>query len=130
MSIKKLISRALTRRHTEHPDPTPMALPVKMQRPPSLQDMFEKYLVAANHMAQNQGFETLDEADDFDVGEDLDPESPYELCFDPTLNKEISKQEKSLLDAHRKDFDHNQLPKLKKKKKFIEEKPVDSPQQK
>lgn len=34
-------------------------------------------------MAADQGYETFEEADDFDVGDDYDPQSPYELDEEP-----------------------------------------------
>lgn len=37
---------------------------------------------------RNAGKETFEEADDFDVGDDFDPTSPYEEIFDPGLAEE------------------------------------------
>lgn len=34
-------------------------------------------------MAADQGYETFEDADDFDVGDDYDPQSPYELDEEP-----------------------------------------------
>lgn len=34
-------------------------------------------------MAEAEGMETFEESDDFDVGDDLDPSTPYEADFDP-----------------------------------------------
>lgn len=66
-------------------DPTPLAIPIKHRREET-QDERIKRLVRSERLAQeaaNAGFETFEEADDFDVGDDFDPTSPYEEVFDP-----------------------------------------------
>nr|DAV46553.1 MAG TPA: hypothetical protein [Microviridae sp.] len=37
------------------------------------------------------GGETLEEADDFDVGDDFDPSSPYEAYFEPITERELER---------------------------------------
>lgn len=69
----------------EMPDPTPIAPPVGYNRQPSLAEQI-RAMVRSERLRQEaeaQGFETFEEADDFDVGDDLDPSSPYEEVFDP-----------------------------------------------
>lgn len=72
----------------EHPDPTPMAPPIGYKRQPSLFDQVRD--MVRNAQLQNdlaaQGVETMEEADDFDVGDDYDPRSPFEVDFDPGDN--------------------------------------------
>lgn len=69
----------------EIPDPTPMAPPLGYKDTPSMFEQMralihsEKLKAAAEEM----GVETPEEGDDFDVGDDYDPSSPYEHNFDP-----------------------------------------------
>lgn len=69
----------------EIPDPIPMAPPVGYQKPFSmvdhLRDIVRREISAA---AQSQEMETFEEADDFDIEDELlDPHTPYEAVFDP-----------------------------------------------
>lgn len=69
----------------EIPDPVPLAPPVNYQKP---FDMFAhiQQLVAGEHLrlaAIQAGDETFEEADDFEIGDDFDPTTPYEEHFDP-----------------------------------------------
>lgn len=76
----------------EHPDPTPMALPVNYCRPATLRDQIRQ-MVRSERFAQAQrdrGAETFEEADDFDCGDDSDPRSPYESDFEPNEAPEVS----------------------------------------
>lgn len=69
----------------EIPDPVPMAPPVGYQRQPSLTERIRD-MVRSEHLriaALEAGQETFEEADDFEVGDDLDPSTPYEEVFDP-----------------------------------------------
>lgn len=69
------------KRAVEELDTTPLSIPIHAHRPPSLQDQMRKYVRnhLNNHAVQN-GMETFEEANDFDVG-DPDPASPHELEF-------------------------------------------------
>lgn len=74
----------------ELPDPTPIAPPVGFRRQPSLAEQI-RAMVRSERLRQEaeaQGFETFEEADDFEVGDDYDPTSPYEEVFDPHPNPE------------------------------------------
>lgn len=71
------------------PDPTPMQPPVGYKKQPSIMDHVRD-MVRSEHLrreAEAAGFETAEEADDFDVGdpEDFHPETPYERHFDPVV---------------------------------------------
>jgi len=93
--------------YAEKLDPTPVALPVGMKKPESIAEMVQR-LVRSSELrryAESKGAETFEEAEDFDVGDDIDPSTPYELEFDPYLNKEVPKAEKQFMDANRKQFD-------------------------
>lgn len=112
----------------EYPDPTPVEMAVKFRRPPTLQEQIRQ-MVRSERLAQEaqrMGADTFEEFDDFDVGDDFDPTSPYETVFDPDLGKDVTRPEKEYLDAHRKQFDDHvrQAKKNASKSKFKEEKPV------
>lgn len=47
--------------------------------------------------ARSQGEETFEEADDFEVGDDYDPRSPYEMDFDQEMAA-LEKGEKDLIE--------------------------------
>lgn len=72
-------------KNEEIPDARPVALHVKFERPIPLgermQALIRSELLARD--AEAQGLETFDEADDFVVGEDELPGTPYEDDFDP-----------------------------------------------
>lgn len=63
----------------EVPDPTPVAPPIGYKKQPSMVDHV-RALVAhgLRERAEQMGFETWEEANDFDVGDDVEPETPYE----------------------------------------------------
>lgn len=62
------------------PDPTPLAPPLGYKKQPSMAEIIrEQIRVHMSNVASQQGFETFDEADDFDVGENDFPVSPHEI---------------------------------------------------
>lgn len=64
----------------EYPDPTPVEVPLGFKRPPTLQEEIQRIIRAQlSEHAQSRGFETFEEADDFNIDEDPDPLSPYEV---------------------------------------------------
>lgn len=76
-------------RGREIPDPTPIAPPIGYKRQPSLAEQI-RAMVRSERLAQEAeqaGFETFEEADDFNVGDDFDPHSPYENDFDPPVSE-------------------------------------------
>lgn len=70
----------------EKVDPRPMSLPIGMERPETLQEKMRRLVrdeVFNSRLAQD-GVETFEEADNFDVPDDpIDPTTPYEENFDP-----------------------------------------------
>lgn len=67
-------------RGRELPDPTPIDVPLNWKRPPSMQDLIKQHIrVEMSRQAADTGMETFEEADDFEVDEDPDPLSQYEL---------------------------------------------------
>lgn len=64
-------------------DDTPVAIPLRFSRPETLAEQVRSLLYGElSRFADSQGYETMEEADDFDVGDDFDPASPYEYDFD------------------------------------------------
>lgn len=61
------------------PDPTPMAPPIGYRPQPDMMQMIRDQVRLASIEAARDGLETEDEADDFDVGDDPEIRSPYEL---------------------------------------------------
>jgi hypothetical protein len=81
-------SKTHTKDGHEIPDPKPTAVAVAFRKapPPTLSEQVARIVKnqAALAKLQAAGFESPEEADDFDVGEDYDPTSPYEHDFDLT----------------------------------------------
>lgn len=79
-------AKRLNEKGREILDPTPMAPPVGYKRQPSLSEQIRE-MVRSERLAMeaaSAGFETLEEADDFDIPDDpIDPRTPYEAHFDP-----------------------------------------------
>lgn len=66
-------------------DPTPIAPPVGFKKQPSMFDIQRDMLhQAMRELAEAQGKETLEESLDFDIGDDIDPESEWETSLDGT----------------------------------------------
>lgn len=64
----------------ELPDQTPAAVPHGWERPLSLHEQIKRFIRSEMSMqAQLQGEESFEEADDFEVDEDPDPLSQYEI---------------------------------------------------
>lgn len=81
----KLSSRRLTEDGREIPDPVPMAPPIGYQKQPSMVEHI-RALVQSEHLrraAIEAGAETFEEADDFEIGEDELPNTPWEAEFEP-----------------------------------------------
>lgn len=78
----------------EIPDPEPLVLPSGFRRPETLAEQVQRLVrTGLSRMAEEQGMESFEEAEDFDVDEDEDPSTPYETFFDPVLGKDLSPQE-------------------------------------
>lgn len=67
-------------------DPTPIAPPIGYKKSPSMFDLVRQQIRSEKlaQEAREQGLETFDEADDFDIPDDpVDPNTPFEEMFDP-----------------------------------------------
>lgn len=74
----------LSEKGHEIPDSTPFKPALKMRRGNSLRENIREILrsEAFARSMEDQGHETFEEADDFDVDDDFDPTSPYEEFFE------------------------------------------------
>lgn len=64
-------------------DPTPIAVPFKFQQRSQFDWMRQFIRQEVSRHAAEQGYESFEEANDFNVGDDFDPTTPYEEQFDP-----------------------------------------------
>lgn len=83
-------------------DGTPFAVPIHLKRPPTLQEQVSR-LVRSEAMrmeAARLGRESFEEAEDFDVDDDLDPRSPYEVNFDPAEQKKDFERYKTMKEEY------------------------------
>lgn len=70
---------ALNERGHEVPDPTPVAMPVGFERPPSMIEMIRMHIRRElSEHAQSQGAETFEEAEDFEIEDEDIPLTRYE----------------------------------------------------
>lgn len=78
----------------EVPDPTPLEIPAGFKRPETLQEQIKRLIRGSlSEYAEMHGHETFEEAEDFEVDDDFDPSSPFEVFFDPVIGKEITLEE-------------------------------------
>lgn len=79
-SAEKMPVLPLCKNGHELLDPTPMEVPVGYKRPPTLQEQVQRLVAGElSRVASSRGRESFEEADDFAVGDDVDPVSPHEL---------------------------------------------------
>lgn len=69
----------------EYPNPVPLEAPLGFVPAEPLHLQIRRMVMRElSDQAAAEGFETAEDADDFDVGDDYDPSSPFELDFEPT----------------------------------------------
>lgn len=84
---------------SEQLDETPVAIPVKYTRPPSqFQQLKQELLRELQAKASDHGFDTPEEADDFDCDDDPFPASRWEYSED---EEALYKEDLALVDEHR-----------------------------
>lgn len=109
----------------------PLALPIGTQRPPTLAEQVARLVrnERFNAAVAAQGYETFEEADDFDVEDDFDladPSTPYEQDFDVAALRAVDQglvlppDEQTGREAQERIMKH---PRKKKPTDFQEEKP-------
>lgn len=81
----------------EIPDGRPMQPPLGYKPSPSLAETIRDmvYNAQIQRELEAQGVETFEESEDFDVGDDYDPTSPYEEYFEPTPLEELIRRQKA-----------------------------------
>lgn len=100
-------------RRYEAVDPNPVTLPVKFQRPPTLAEQIARFMGAHERYVAQQGQESPDEVDDFEIEDEDAPHSPHELVYDEQLNRELPRFEKEHLDRQRAAFDEKLQTKIR-----------------
>lgn len=90
--LDKLLNKLQRPDGSETPDPVPMAPPVGMKRVPTMVDHMRELIRSEmlRKAADEAGLETFEEADDFDVPDELEPISAYEFeeIFEPVRSAE------------------------------------------
>lgn len=78
-----------------YPDPTPIAPPVGYVRSPTIAEQIRTMVrsEAVRQHADQQGMDTFEEADDFNIGDDYDPTSPWEENFAGEFDIPLTAQE-------------------------------------
>ncbi len=73
----------------EHPCPIPLAPPLGFIRQPSITEQIRDMVRSETlkNAAELSGHGSFEDEDDFDVGDDYDPRSPYENEFDPSISE-------------------------------------------
>lgn len=85
---KHVKGKPLTEGGAEVPNPIPQDPPVGYKKQESMFEVMRRMIKEEKLKAalEAEGLETPEEADDFDVDDDVDPTSPYEHNFDPVAN--------------------------------------------
>lgn len=63
----------------EIPDQTPVEMPLGYERPESIESMIARMVRSVSEQAGREGAETFEEADDFDMDDDSEIVSPYQM---------------------------------------------------
>lgn len=99
--VEKTLSDLLEKRRNdpkksrEYLDPTPMAPPIGFTRPRHIvDDVREMVRMELSRQAAAAGYESFDEAEDFDIDDEYDPSSPWEQLFEPTPVAELRERHK------------------------------------
>lgn len=108
----------LDERGREIPDPTPVEMPLNFKRPETIQEMIRRLVNVQN--SDELGAETWEEANDFDVDDDVDFNTEYEEEFDPLLGRSVTPRE--VLD-----HDRELRAEMAKRNKIVADEPSASP---
>lgn len=69
----------------EYLDPTPISPPVGFVKPRHIiDDIREMVRTEMSRRAEDGGFDSFEDAEDFDIDDEYDPTTPFEQYFDPT----------------------------------------------
>lgn len=98
--LSKFLNRYKNNSGKETISDVPKAAPLKMRRPANHWDDIRALIrQEMSEAASNQGMESFEDADDFDVGDDFDPTSPYELNFDPDFTDQSNVMKEEVPDG-------------------------------
>lgn len=95
-------NKPLTPGGAEVLDPTPMAPPIGYIKQPSLADTIRDMVRSERLKAEAEaaGYGSFEDEDDFDVGDDFDPTSPYEDDFEgATSASELRRRQEEALTS-------------------------------
>lgn len=93
-------------RGQEIPDDTRRSIPARRRIPTKFEE-FRQMLRTASAIAANDGYESFEDSEDFNVDDEPDtvPDAPWETIFDPFVGREITRQEATFLDNERRSFE-------------------------
>lgn len=84
----------------EIPDPRPVEMPIGYEHPEPLESMIARMVRLESERAGQQGLETFEEADDFDVDDDEgELVSPYQMS---TMQEELPHESKRLDNGNKR----------------------------
>lgn len=83
----------VSRRGMEVPDPRPVAIPAGFKRPETLSEQVRRLVRMERLNGDEEVDESWDEANDFDIGDDFDPKSPWETMWDQDLQREVTPED-------------------------------------
>lgn len=98
------MSKRKIRRRFEAVNPLPMALEVKFQTPPTIQEQIARYMRDHERFLSNAKKADDDVEDASDDEEAHDP-SPHELVIDELTNRHVTRWEYALMQRDRQRFD-------------------------
>lgn len=115
---RKAKSDRLNENGHEIVDSRPMVIPAGMKRPETLHEQVARLVRTEqwNQMLEEKGFETFDEANDFDDDfDDPEPFSAHEMIYDPVLERHVApsdfeKNKDKYLDAYRQAYKDAPVP--------------------
>lgn len=78
----------------EKPNPFPLEPPIGYKKQPTIAELMRQAIRQASEEAKAAGAESEEEANDFDIDDEFDPQTPYEHDFepDPLLERMIALQ--------------------------------------
>lgn len=89
-------------------DSTPMAMPLGVRRPPTLQEQIRRFTALELQRIRSAGDESVEDEHDLEVDDDFDaafPPTHHELVMDESLGREVTRAEHRSLEAARREFD-------------------------
>lgn len=94
-----------------YPDPRPMQPPVGYKRQPNMWDIVREQVKRISEDAGREGFDTIEEANDFYMGDDDEPYSGYEVEEEREVPFAVLRQrEKEAAEAEKKAADAAKAP--------------------